>query len=316
MKKRTFVEPNVVFDMTDLDGQKYENVLGYAESKDELRIRLARNGLTLDRFEEYAFENWLRRAMEETDIAIEEKKKERALKNDGKWDPKICEPYEFKKSIWTVIKRHLFECCAGECAYCESKVLPVAPGDVEHFRPKSKVEGISDHPGYYWLAYDINNLLPCCEGCNRARAKMNSFPLADETRRGFSEVQGTSSEKPLLLNPFTDNPDAHIVFAAPINDVPLGRACGRDERGEESVKRYHLNRPDLLERRREAQAAAITDLCRRTLLELADAMDAYEKPQGEYWAAKRVALGVIRAKARIIFDPPVQDAANGGNGSL
>ena len=77
----------------------------------------------------------------------------------------------------------------GKCAYCEQKILNVAPdgrvgqlnqpGDIEHFRPKGRVTDINGalvycksspnhlHPGYYWLAYDPLNLLLACETCNR-----------------------------------------------------------------------------------------------------------------------------------------------------
>ena len=60
-----------------------------------------------------------------------------------------------------------------KCAYCESKVGPTErKGDVEHYRPKSRTRDVNgklvkimrngvevNHPGYYWLAYDWNNLL-------------------------------------------------------------------------------------------------------------------------------------------------------------
>src|SRR5688572_3095567 len=63
----------------------------------------------------------------------------------------------------------------GKCAYCESKVITTSPDYVEHFRPKKGVNDINNvvitipsganqvpHPGYYWLSYNWENLLPTC----------------------------------------------------------------------------------------------------------------------------------------------------------
>ncbi len=68
----------------------------------------------------------------------------------------------------------------GKCVYCESLITNNHPGDVEHFRPKGRVTDLNNkpvmiksngkevsHPGYYWLAYEISNLMPSCEDCNR-----------------------------------------------------------------------------------------------------------------------------------------------------
>src|SRR5262245_40916138 len=66
-----------------------------------------------------------------------------------------------------------------KCAYCESSLL-TAPGDLENFRPKATVsdeEGKSVSEGYWWLAYDWNNLLLSCGTCNRLH-KRNRFPIA------------------------------------------------------------------------------------------------------------------------------------------
>ncbi|MFX1554713.1 MAG: hypothetical protein ACFFBV_12360, partial [Promethearchaeota archaeon] len=87
----------------------------------------------------------------------------------------------------------------GKCAYCETQIVSDQYGDMEHYRPKNAVtdengeeikkEGENGqtitHPGYYWLAYDWQNLLLTCEMCNRPNpgnkniGKHNKFPVRD-----------------------------------------------------------------------------------------------------------------------------------------
>ena len=74
----------------------------------------------------------------------------------------------------------------GKCAYCESRLDVSSPTHVEHFRPKTYSqqgkERIIHRPGYYWLAYDWNNLLAACTVCNQ-QYKKNYFPLTDDLQR-------------------------------------------------------------------------------------------------------------------------------------
>src|SRR4051812_1734670 len=53
----------------------------------------------------------------------------------------------------------------GKCAYCESPLGMEVAGGSDHFRPIRSVAEHPDHPGYYWLAYDWDNLLPACGMC-------------------------------------------------------------------------------------------------------------------------------------------------------
>lgn len=116
-----------------------------------------------------------------------------------------------------------------KCAYCESLLLGNQPGDVEHYRPKSKVRlnpksgNTQEVPGYYWLAADWNNLLLSCVDCNRPRrqlingngvevkGKSNWFPIKDENYRAKDE-KGVKNEFRLLLNPCVDDPERHLLF--------------------------------------------------------------------------------------------------------
>ena len=147
------------------------------------------------------------------------------------------------------VKKRLKADQHGKCAYCETLFLHSSPGDVEHYRPKagyrqapaSPVQG----PGYYWLAYEWSNLLFACEDCNRIR-KRQLFPLRnDPVGRARNHHHDLMQEVPLLLNPATEAaPESHLTF---IDEA----AKGLTPEGKASVTAYALNRPELLEDRRE-----------------------------------------------------------------
>src|ERR1700722_2357164 len=56
----------------------------------------------------------------------------------------------------------------GKCCYCEV-VIPKAYSQQSRGAPKI-------YPGYYWLAYEWDNLFLSCSFCN-SRNKRNLFPL-------------------------------------------------------------------------------------------------------------------------------------------
>lgn len=144
------------------------------------------------------------------------------------------------------VKQALDEIFHGKCAYCESFYAKTQPVDVEHYRPKGKVDGEDDHRGYWWLAMDWKNLVPSCIDCNRKRkqrspkpdqqgsmvalnedgdfargktfktGKQSAFPLTSGSARAKWDVNGKAVdlgvEKRLLLDPTRDAPDDHLVF--------------------------------------------------------------------------------------------------------
>jgi uncharacterized protein (TIGR02646 family) len=146
------------------------------------------------------------------------------------------------------VKTALSKAQHGKCAFCESKILHISHGDVEHFRPK---KGFRQHaneplstPGYYWLTYAWINLYFCCQICNQ-RHKKSLFPLADASARARSP-RNVAREKPLFIDPSLDDPSAHITFhgefAVAINGSPRGAA---------TIDGLQLNRRELVEERRQ-----------------------------------------------------------------
>ncbi|WP_460914933.1 HNH endonuclease family protein [Spirosoma areae] len=128
-----------------------------------------------------------------------------------------------------------------KCCFCEADFTANGYGDVEHFRPKvgftKTLTGRLIRPGYYWLAYDWNNLFFSCQICNQ-RLKKNHFPLANEEKRAKNHTADYIQETPLLLHPAMDNPEDHITFN---HHVPVDKT----ERGKISISSFGIDRPTL-----------------------------------------------------------------------
>lgn len=155
----------------------------------------------------------------------------------------------------------------GKCAYCEHFYAGSFTEDIEHFRPKARIDTNSGqlHPGYWWLGSNWENLLPSCARCNKVKwlqifdgtrlkvGKGNRFPLADETLRATAE--GTHvHETPLLIDPTVEDPAEFIAF-----DIIDGRCIAvprfKDEnslgyrKARTSIDIYGLNRRQLVKDR-------------------------------------------------------------------
>jgi hypothetical protein len=205
----------------------------------------------------------------------------------------------FDSKIWGDLKEWLLDnVFHGKCSYCEIKIVR-ASADAEHYRPKSAVTvrdpvtkklvpvkaedasgAMTEHPGYFWLAYNRRNLLPSCEACNRRRGKLTQFVVAQANGHVFmrkfkaSEVQRLPSppiaskrwqgwyylapesldalESPLLLHPLRDDPAKALMFGewgyvTPVDESPVGKA---------SIAVYDLEAEDLrIARQREQEIA-------------------------------------------------------------
>lgn len=142
------------------------------------------------------------------------------------------------------VKEALKICQNNKCCFSEAKFIRDYP-NVEHFRPKGKVDpypkGKAEYPGYYWLAYNWDNLFYCKAAINSSD-KRNYFPLESGSRRNKSH-HDNYSEKPLLIDVNNENPRDFIRFS---NDEPYGV----DARGKFNVDFFNLRHPDLAEARR------------------------------------------------------------------
>lgn len=103
-------------------------------------------------------------------------------------------------------------------------------------------------PGYYWLAYSWDNLLYSCSECNTSY-KRNHFPLVDETTRNISS-RDIEQETPILLHPALENVGDYLAFAR--NQLIAKDGSPKDtQRARGTIELLGLNRPELLQRRRQ-----------------------------------------------------------------
>jgi hypothetical protein len=156
---------------------------------------------------------------------------------------------KLKSGIYRLAKEKLNESHFDKCCYCEVIIRLPDHLHVEHYRPargvkKSKGDNELLYPGYYWLAYDWNNLLLSCGECN-SHYKKNLFPLDDESKRMRShhDAAKIDEESPVLVNPSLEDPRKHIVFD---NETPLSKT----ERGRLTIEILGLRSSQLFERRK------------------------------------------------------------------
>jgi uncharacterized protein (TIGR02646 family) len=150
----------------------------------------------------------------------------------------------FDLKLLSDIKPALRAMFHGKCAYCESNVEATGHGDIENYRPKRI---------YPLLTYELSNLLYTCAICNQ-RYKRDQFPLIGESPAGgvggrFERrdrpIFDIYDEKPLLLNPYFDQPQEHLAFGED-DKLREVRVTGLTERGRVSIDVLGLNRPELL----------------------------------------------------------------------
>src|SRR5215472_15041330 len=76
--------------------------------------------------------------------------------------------------VWSNLKQPLQELSFNKCWYCESIEIR-SDNAVDHYRPKSRVNGEPQHHGYWWLAFDWKNYRFSCTFCNSLRKRAGSL---------------------------------------------------------------------------------------------------------------------------------------------
>ena len=158
--------------------------------------------------------------------------------------PRLITKMNFDEGIYghKSVKNQLEKDQHYKCCFCEGKFSDHSYGDVEHFRPKKAFKKYGQknltYPGYYWLAYNWNNLMYSCEKCNR-KYKRSDFPLQNEaTRSGHhAHANSISNEDRLLINPITEDPSLFITF-----DKGIPKPVNNSLKGKVSIEKYGLDR--------------------------------------------------------------------------
>jgi len=169
--------------------------------------------------------------------AIADKRKPLSTEFKNYWGEK-----DVRAAIWEMQFR--------KCCYCERKRDQNRESDIEHFRPKAAIEEASDHKGYWWLAYDWDNLFFSCRYCNQA-FKKNYFPLLDEAKRAHSPADSLDEEEPLLIDPCKEDPIEHLSFdwfeESGIEALVVFASTRRNsKKGRKTIEIASLNREELV----------------------------------------------------------------------
>lgn len=157
--------------------------------------------------------------------------------------------FEFKSAIYAAddVKAALEAAQHGKCAFCESRITHITYGDIEHWRPKGgwkQADGDElTKPGYYWLAYEWDNLFLSCTLCNQ-QFKKNLFPLRIQKHRARSHKAKLAREQPLLLHPANDEPHKHLRFRE-----EMAYAVRGSHKGQTTIDVLGLNREKLADER-------------------------------------------------------------------
>jgi len=212
------------------------------------------------------YEAWRRRAVKRRDKDIK------------KWiaDGKPCPGPEPSQRLWKDFKElFLDKVFYSKCAYCEANHSAGFPAHVEHYRPKllvTEARNAINHPGYFWLAYEWENLLLSCNNCNTLHSfvrdgqkvsrpgKWNEFKIkkqrvAEPSADPDKWSEELKAEEPLLLNPYFDNPSEHIYFLE--GKEHFGMFYHLTREGEETIEACDLNRLPLVEARKKITGRAM-----------------------------------------------------------
>lgn len=146
-----------------------------------------------------------------------------------------------------------------KCWYTETKF----GGDyqeLEHFRPKKGTrerngKDHTEHFGYYWLAFDLDNYRLCKR---RPNAKKGTFfPIVDERYRAYCADDDYCEEHPFFLDPLDEEDALLITF----NDNGTPCPCFPIEKQDEervlfTIEKYYLDERILNIRRAETWETA------------------------------------------------------------
>jgi hypothetical protein len=142
-----------------------------------------------------------------------------------------------------------------KCAFCETRLEP-GKGKLMFYRPigsgKSQTDGSARGYTYPWLAWDWSNYYYTCRDCLDMRE--SGFRVTEQHAVGdvldLERENATAyywEEKPLLLDPRIDVPVKDLDFTED------GWISARDnaKRGQYTIANLRLNRPALVDKRKE-----------------------------------------------------------------
>ncbi len=177
-----------------------------------------------------------------------------------------------RKQIWRDLNRKLAALRNNKCWYSESR-NPTADKNVDHFRPKNRVEEDPNHEGYWWLAFTWRNYRYASQWCNQRRVdaingteggKWDRFPLRPGSFRAHRETDDVDLEDFDLLDPIDPTDWKLLTFRLDGYPTPAKQPGTREyERATISIEVYHLHCKELVTERR-----AVAGMVQRVIQDL------------------------------------------------
>jgi len=164
-----------------------------------------------------------------------------------------------RMKIWRDLNEPLAGLTKGKCWYSESR-NPTADKNVDHFRPKSRVDEDPSHEGYWWLAFQWRNYRYASQWCNQRRVddkhgtsggKWDHFPLCPGSLRARLETDDYELELPELLDPIDPDDWRLLTFRQDGYPTPAKQPDTLEyQRAQTSIEVYHLHCNELVKERR------------------------------------------------------------------
>lgn len=133
-----------------------------------------------------------------------------------------------QNKTWNQHKSSFEKLSHGKCWFTEANST-VSDYSIEHFRPKKRVELITnkdeypekrtttDINGYWWLAYNIENLRLASYKPNQL--KRNYFPIRNDSNIATADNNSWKKEIPMLLDPCIES-DVQLLTYAGVEPRP------------------------------------------------------------------------------------------------
>lgn len=152
--------------------------------------------------------------------------------------------------VWGELKDWLLNLSHQKCWFSEAKDC-FSHWDVEHYRPKKSAKDADGtvHDGYWWLAFDWQNLRICGNVGNRMKGTF--FPLRAGCAR-CNPLGDHRYEDPQLLDPADAHDPALLSFNMEGHAMPAAHITDDWERSrvEYSIERYKLDFSPLMDKRK------------------------------------------------------------------
>jgi uncharacterized protein (TIGR02646 family) len=211
--------------------------------------------------------------------------------------------------VWRDFYSLLPDALTKKCWYCEAEEVR-SDMPVDHFRPKSAVEGVPAHNGYWWLAYDWRNYRCSCTFCNSRRVmntteggKQNSFPIFNEAARAMSSGDSVDRERPAILDPFDPTDEKALWFDDDGKPVPTPQIPKQQvSKVKNSVRIFHLDETRLVRKRNALRLEILRDL--NVLRDAKQRRDQTARRTVEARLRRRVRDTTMLSRAAIVYLRP------------